>query len=429
MKEDMKVEEMKVSTQSKIHSGEKLYPCEMCGKLFSTSGNRNIHMKTHTGEKPFSCEMCNKSFSNSSDKNKHLRTHTGEKPYLCELCGKSFATSSEKSVHMRNHTGDKPHSCEICDKKFKTKGYKDSHMKTHSSEKPYLCQIKFCAKSFAQEADLDIHMRRHNGEKPFNCDICSKSFSYSIKRDKHMRSHTGEKPFSCEVCGKSFSTSCHKVRHMRIHTGGKPYTCDLCSQTFSSFLERKKHMKTHLEIKQCNKCDKSSKQSSDIIATKMKTDISEKPYSCDTCGKLFSTSTTSNKDKLKKVIPELTPTLKPVPDDAMKLFPPKSEVNTEDRVDTIGDEVSSKDPLKVQIVKACKIECVKEETKGNTKPENLITTEIKNHINKEDIITKEECIENAPFFVKVELDISDRASFVTCKTEEIEDGETYFEHI
>lgn len=64
----------------------------------------------NAGEKPFQCpvEGCGRSFTTSNIRKVHIRTHTGERPYYCSepSCGRSFASATNYKNHMRIHTGE-----------------------------------------------------------------------------------------------------------------------------------------------------------------------------------------------------------------------------------------------------------------------------------------------------------------------------------
>ncbi|XP_045445303.1 zinc finger protein 501 isoform X1 [Pipistrellus kuhlii] len=272
-----------------VCSGELIYDCDNCRKVFRGIFNLNQHMRVHTGENPFWCTYCGKSFSHSSKLIKHQRIHTVEKRFKCSECGKSFRYKSHFNIHQRVHTGEKPYECTGCSKSFSQSSKLIQHQRVHTGEKPYKCSE--CGKSFGSNSEFNKHQRVHTGENPFWCTYCGKSFSHGSKLIQHQRMHTGEKPFKCSECGKSFRYKCDVNRHQRVHSGEKLYECTACGKSFSQSSKLIQHQRVHTGEKpyKCSECDKSYRYKCDV-KKHQQVHNGEKPYECTRCRKSFSKS-------------------------------------------------------------------------------------------------------------------------------------------
>ena len=119
-----------------MHSGDKPYKCDDCGRHFRQWGDLKYHsMSIHSEQRQFQCEYCGKDFARKYSLIVHRRIHTGEKNYRCEYCNKTFRASSYLQNHRRIHTGEKPHPCTICGKPFRVRSDMKRHMHTHSRGK------------------------------------------------------------------------------------------------------------------------------------------------------------------------------------------------------------------------------------------------------------------------------------------------------
>ena len=70
----------------KMHSWEKQFKCDHCGKTFLLKTKLTCHQMTHIGEKLFKCRECDNIFFQKADLKCHQRTHYGENLCKCDLC-------------------------------------------------------------------------------------------------------------------------------------------------------------------------------------------------------------------------------------------------------------------------------------------------------------------------------------------------------
>lgn len=90
-------------------SSEELIPCSYpgCSQYFRSRFSCKRHQLVHTKEKKFVCEECGKRFSFAQHLREHSYRHGNLKPYNCGIdgCKESFRHSSELSLHRRTHPG------------------------------------------------------------------------------------------------------------------------------------------------------------------------------------------------------------------------------------------------------------------------------------------------------------------------------------
>jgi len=88
---------------------EELIPCNYpgCKQFFKSRFSCKRHQLVHTKEKKFLCQQCGKAFSFAQHLREHNYKHANIKPYVCGIngCSESFRHSSELSLHRRIHPG------------------------------------------------------------------------------------------------------------------------------------------------------------------------------------------------------------------------------------------------------------------------------------------------------------------------------------
>ena len=220
--------------------------CHLCLKKFKKGYNLRQHLMIHSNEKPFHCDICGKNFVQKSQLNRHLTSHK-LKNQSSKNCEEEISfeavTKSGRKIAIEPQRLFK---CQNCD--FETA----SHPKwlSHSHSQVFDCQN--CDKKFASEKSLKSHRKIcETTEKDLQCSICQKGFSCQTYLKKHFLTHEQETAIKCKVCDKTFKRMDNLKRHSKIHSEeAQIYKCPFselnsCQKTFKRYDKLKDHLKTH----------------------------------------------------------------------------------------------------------------------------------------------------------------------------------------
>ncbi|XP_021929235.1 zinc finger protein 585A-like isoform X2 [Zootermopsis nevadensis] len=284
-------------------------PCAYCDKRFSSKARLQFHASIHTQEKPFICEYCGKGFWNTQSLKNHLYTHDeSEKMFECKHCGKKFGTRAGYDSHCASHT-KASYLCDVCGKSMKHISSLRLHKLTHVDPtffRRHCCAV--CGKACRNRYLLTEHMRTHTNERPFKCLHCEECFHKRSQLSQHMLIHGDPRQHICSVCGKGFNRMGNLKMHAKTHQRSTKHVCKICKDTFTCLGEllshRKMHTKEEVEeaMQLCERqgsnpsvyvCEVCGKQLASKLTLKyhMMSHDGDKPFPCETCGKKFPLKT------------------------------------------------------------------------------------------------------------------------------------------
>ncbi|KAL1399781.1 hypothetical protein quinque_011412 [Culex quinquefasciatus] len=330
--------------------------CYICGQLFTSPRELNIHLPQHVNMLPYTCQLC----VNGNGPQKelitglkplltHFRQHSGCTPcpkcpfrlfgkealynhiqihhahegqkFVCETCGFVMPNKRAHYGHMLRHRyiEEGRFRCEQCDMKFGTNGRLQRHLLLHK-EKEFRCQ--FCPKTFVSNTLLLTHERTHSGGQPSICGTCGEKFTNPTKRWQHaMEAHpevvqanreAGHYPkhqpksLICEHAGCGYEAPHYQAFWYHVQCHELRYACEQCPKRFPTSQGLKSHRTVHTGERAfpCEQCGKRYSQMVALTKHQQTAHSTATPHTCAECGESFSHRSRLNNHMLKHSEPQ-----------------------------------------------------------------------------------------------------------------------------
>ncbi|XP_016933721.3 uncharacterized protein [Drosophila suzukii] len=204
-----------------------LYSCQLCSfKTPIYSRLVNTHAKIHSEERNYKCEQCGKGFKNTKQLKNHRRLHRTQGLGMGKPPNEQIFPGSEANPVVMHRCGD-------CGTAFKQKKTLREHLCKERNEQ---LECPECQRVFGSKSSLRLHLRSHQEQKRFRCEACDHEASDHNAFRRHLATHKERKRYSCPHCDfRAIQSTAFRIhlekRHPDQELSTIIYKCDQCSFT------------------------------------------------------------------------------------------------------------------------------------------------------------------------------------------------------
>ncbi|KAH8379245.1 hypothetical protein KR009_003875, partial [Drosophila setifemur] len=175
-----------------------LYCCQLCSfKTPIYSRLVNTHAKIHSEERNYKCEQCGKGFKNTKQLKNHRRLHRTQGLGVSKAQGQE---QQQEQLSPGAGAGASPvllHRCEDCGAAFKQRKTLREHLCKQRNEQ---LECSVCQRVFGSKSSLRLHLRSHQERKRFRCGDCDHEASDHNAFRRHLATHKERKRYACPHC-------------------------------------------------------------------------------------------------------------------------------------------------------------------------------------------------------------------------------------
>lgn len=223
---------------SQVHENRQ---CPLCNELFLNPAEYTLHLKQHTdGTK---CMVCGKILSSANSLDRHLLVHSGEKPFECQECGKAFTTNGNMNRHMRKRKHVNVSVSDSTEKKAKKVPL--------NSETSNSTPVNIMSRNILQNCKQCTYGFRNllkTGLTPLNFQLvcrmdCERRRTCPCKAKECSKSSDVEEP--SQVCNDCSDTCLRMSNHLQKSPSDPFFLCTTCSSGFVSLQKFQLHKLSH----------------------------------------------------------------------------------------------------------------------------------------------------------------------------------------
>lgn len=333
---------LKNSADEKVNELKESFFCRICQKAFVDSKALSEHCLIHLPKPSVSkCPVCKHNFTSRTALIRHIRLHTGEKPFPCKICGMHFHRKEPLRVHQEKCKGlrEKPLSPSTT---IQTHGKCEINATSKSEKFPKQFKCSYCPHIFTMSGNLKMHEKAHLGSNLVPCLKCGKYYKKNKIYGHRKRCNIKESPSGetlnseesgnaqkseckgtnlvianrtcriakvmgtnikdglkerCPQCPKRFRFRSYLLRHLNSHLAKNQFACKHCGQKYSNQSSCQKHeslcdgvLRQH-EAKQLNESEETKSMPESAASLKEFTVIigeNGEQLKCNFCTKTFT---------------------------------------------------------------------------------------------------------------------------------------------
>ncbi|TDG52509.1 hypothetical protein AWZ03_000742 [Drosophila navojoa] len=251
------------------HTKEKKFHCDQCDHSSHNKQALANHIKVvHMKIRNYACQYCGKTFGKSYSCKVHERIHTGENVSKCKICGKVLLFERSLTKHLKMHekrelrestknkksrAGDAQNKQNInvgVTDPVEVKPMPTEQAKPKNSNRLERVDISELAGTAVNPiptvsvASWSPQVNFTKKEGQHICPGCGRGFNHIGNMKLHYKIiHLKVKDFACRFCPKRFAKAQILRQHELIHTGEKPFQCKMCDKYFRQENVLKMHIK------------------------------------------------------------------------------------------------------------------------------------------------------------------------------------------